>query len=159
MTKDKALSVEDTLKLALEALYYTTNLSKFLLKNEANIGPMLKADEAITAIKEVLMSVPDGAQPEQEPTRLWCETCKGTGKVYQEHQAGCHVGGRFKCPDCDGEGYIFSRLYSTTPPQRKPLTDEQLQAVWEPLQNALCLDYKVFARDIEAAHGIKEKNT
>lgn len=35
----------------------------------------------------------------------WCETCEGTGKVYQEHQAGCWVGGEHPCPDCDGNGY------------------------------------------------------
>ena len=50
--------MKEALKLALEALEYTTNLARFLLGNEAKIGPMLKADEAITAIKEAL------AQPE-----------------------------------------------------------------------------------------------
>jgi hypothetical protein len=43
--------MKEALKLALEALEYTTNLARFLLGNEAKIGPMLKADEAITAIK------------------------------------------------------------------------------------------------------------
>jgi Zn finger protein HypA/HybF involved in hydrogenase expression len=42
----------------------------------------------------------------KSPVRLWCETCDGTGEVYQEHQMGCHVGGHFKCPDCDGHGHI-----------------------------------------------------
>lgn len=37
--------------------------------------------------------------------KLWCETCEGTGQVYQEHQAGCWVGGQYTCPDCDGNGY------------------------------------------------------
>jgi hypothetical protein len=35
----------------------------------------------------------------------WCETCEGSGKVYQEGQKGCHVGGEYPCPDCDGNGY------------------------------------------------------
>ena len=35
---------------ALEALEYTTTLARFLLGNEAKIGPMLKADEVITAL-------------------------------------------------------------------------------------------------------------
>ena len=48
MTKDEAL------KLALEAL-------------ETSMYPQQKQLQAITAIKEALMSVPDGAQPEQEP--------------------------------------------------------------------------------------------
>jgi hypothetical protein len=49
MTKDEALAMD----LALEALEYTTTMSKFLLNNEANIGPILKAEKAITAIKQV----------------------------------------------------------------------------------------------------------
>ena len=68
------------------------------------------------------------AQPEQrsvsehlEPTKLWCETCEGTGEVYQEYQKGCHVGGHFKCPDCNGEGHIVSRMYCTTPYVATPL--------------------------------------
>jgi hypothetical protein len=41
--------------------------------------------------------------------KYWCETCEGTSKVYQEHQAGCWVGGDFPCPDCDGKGYWVPR--------------------------------------------------
>jgi hypothetical protein len=48
---------------------------------------------------------PPAAQPApvQEPVKNWCETCNGSGKVYQEHQAGCWVGGEHDCPDCDGK--------------------------------------------------------
>ena len=38
--------------------------------------------------------------------KIYCETCEGSGTVYQEHQIGCHVGGNYPCPDCDGRGYI-----------------------------------------------------
>jgi hypothetical protein len=52
-------------------------------------------------------------------------------------------------------------LLYTTPQQRKPLTDEQIDKAWR------SVDYTVpweqhridIARAIEAAHGIKEKNT
>jgi len=47
-------------------------------------------------------------------------------------------------------------------PQRKPLTDEQIEEIAE----GYLVDYRIpagcawnFARAIEAAHGIKEKNT
>ena len=95
------------------------------------------------------------AQPEQEPAKLWCETCEGTGQVYQEHQAGCHVGGHFKCPDCDGEGHIVSRLYSTTPPKRPwaGLTVVEIMREWHSANDSV-VD---FARVIEAK--LKEKNT
>ena len=48
----------EAMKQALDALEYTTNLSRFLLNNEANIGPMLKADDAITALREALAEQP-----------------------------------------------------------------------------------------------------
>ncbi len=53
-------------------------------------------------------------QPKQEPVMRWCETCSGTGRVYQEHQAGCWVGGKHDCPDCEGHGYTL------TQPQPEP---------------------------------------
>lgn len=50
-------------------------------------------------------------------------------------------------------------LEDTTPPaaQRQPLTDEQMKLLWAEYgyRSAMC---KPFARAIEAAHGIKEKN-
>jgi hypothetical protein len=42
-------------------------------------------------------------------------------------------------------------LVYTTPPQRKPLMDEQIEQMWERTG-----DYDSFAKAIEAAHGIKE---
>ena len=43
---------------------------------------------------------------------LWCETCEGSGKVYEEHQVGIPgAGGERQCPDCDGHGYIRSSRY------------------------------------------------
>ena len=46
----------------------------------------------------------------------------------------------------------------TTPQQRKPLTDEQIQAIWNLESGALpqWSRHIAFARAIEAAHGIKE---
>jgi RecJ-like exonuclease len=106
--------------------------------DEANAG----IDEAITAIKAAL-------EAKDEPVKAWCETCEGGGKVYQEHQAGCWVGGEHACPDCDGNGYY------TTPSQRKPLTDEEVNEFFQGMEpnNGFWLS---FARAIEAAHGIKE---
>ena len=43
----------------------------------------------------------------------------------------------------------------TTPPQRKPLTDEQIEKACVPLGAAM-LSFTEVARAIEAAHGIKE---
>jgi len=44
----------------------------------------------------------------------------------------------------------------TTPPQRKPLTEEQIQAIWvKTLESGSSPN--AFARAIEAAHGIREE--
>ncbi len=45
---------------------------------------------------------------------------------------------------------------STTPPQRKPLTDEQMNALWFDTNKQHGSVIWRFARAIEAAHGIKE---
>ena len=50
----------------------------------------------------------------------------------------------------------------TTPPQRKPLTDEEVLSVVhsiDPSHQYLPSALRQLARAIEAAHGIKEKNT
>lgn len=56
------------------------------------------------------------AEPAVEPVKLWCETCEGAGKVYQEHQDGCWAGGHHTCPDCGGKGYDFT----SPPPASEP---------------------------------------
>jgi hypothetical protein len=58
------------------------------------------------------------------------------------------------------EGWI--PLY-TAPPQRKPLTGEEISKLWDehtcPLFGRQGINPTEFARAIEVAHGIKEKNT
>ena len=79
------------------------------------------------------------SQPEQEPVKDWIalhnEIC---ALLRQAHDA---------------------LALMSYPPQRKPLTDEQIDAI----ADEYLVDYRIpagcawnFARDIEAAHGIKE---
>ena len=45
----------------------------------------------------------------------------------------------------------------TTPPQRKPLTDEEMKKIWYAMQNIMgWYSFQEIARAIEAAHNIKE---
>jgi hypothetical protein len=52
-----------------------------------------------------------------------------------------------------------------TAPPRQPLTDEQIEAMWQQYckrwktGEKIVINFVDFARAIEAAHGIKEKNT
>jgi hypothetical protein len=47
----------------------------------------------------------------------------------------------------------------TTLQQRKPLTDGQINAIWDSLIASPDYSREMIVRAIEAAHGIKEKNT
>ena len=125
---------KEALKLALEALtnaYWPTESDLMPAHN------IKECAEAITAIKEAL------AQPEQEPV-AWVgpwHDCRLTLIPRHSHQT-------------------FEReqpLY-TTPPQRKPLTDEDIAEFAERMEASDPTDsfWREFARAIEAAHGIKE---
>jgi len=115
------------LELALEALEDRTSLMKWQIARDA--------------VKEAL------AQPEQEPVAWmlegWGPDCGPYFEIYRDDE----MGWRNKKE--------WTPLY-TTPPQRKPLTDEDI--------NDIAKNYALnnpttplhFARAIEAAHGIKE---
>ena len=88
-------------------------------------------DQAITAIKEAL------AQPEQEPV-VWMMP---DGQIVNKWALQFYG------------GQVGKPLY-TTPPQRKPLSDEEIYKIYRDCGD---LNVKInIARAIEAAHGIKE---
>jgi hypothetical protein len=126
------MTKDEALKLALEALV--------CLKKDfdADQFEWEIADEAITAIKAAL------AQPEQDP-------------VASIFISG--IGER----EFDDWGHnlpVGRNLLYTTPPQRKPLSDEEIYSladsleIWNEDDEEWILDPNTFARAIEAAHGI-----
>jgi len=128
---------KEVLKMALEALEELNNTNSYWWQ-EVDKQTIEKIEQDITAIKEALMSVPDGAQPEQEPVAI----ADGTFN--------------HNCP-------VGTPLYTTPPPvaephKRKPLTEQEIGAILEDI-NAFGTRLYTFARAIEAAHGIKGKNT
>ena len=88
-------------------------------------------------IKEAL------AQPEQEPVAWRFQSAVGGWAYGKEPPI--------------GSKYAVEPLY-TTPPQRKPLTDEEISEYAERMEASDPTDsfWREFARAIEAAHGIKE---
>jgi len=56
--------------------------------------------------------------------------------------------------------WMYQPLYTTPQPAQKPLTDEQISNLWCEVTDTdfVTIDTHEFARAIEAAHGIKEKN-
>ena len=137
------MSIE-AMKQALEALENTTPTGFNMERDKQFFA-------AITAIREAL------AQPEQEPVAwsYWqsCLNDDGTQTAPWVHRLS-----KFKPSESIINKDIVP-LY-TTPPQRKPLTDEEIDKLpWEPHEGnpmTFAEGLRYFARAIEAAHGIKE---
>ena len=92
----------------------------------------------IEAVKEAL------AQPEQEPVATDWERIARVQDA--KLRAMCNEAGGFE-KLCE----VMDKYERTTLPQRKPLTDEDIEAMW-PLRPTD--EIVAFARAIEAAHGI-----
>ena len=120
------MTKDEALKMALEAL-----------EAHADIG--IKSDKAITAIKEAL------AQPEQEPVTWRYKIVDVFGRPAWT----------LKTPKSDTRVLESQPLY-TTPPQRKPLTDEEIILIVAECAASHQHTDIHFARAIERAHGIKE---
>ena len=128
MTKDEAL------KMALEALKYPLNQSH----ENFNVDMAeLLAHRAITAIKEAL------AQPEQEPVA-----------ILHRYPSKCRM--TVEYTDEITEVREGSWPLYTTPPQSKPLTDEEIILIVAECAASHQHTDIHFARAIERAHGIKE---
>ena len=91
------------------------------------------------------------AQPEQEPVAYLVTGPYEKMAFSDIGSANAYCRGLNKGFDTDA--YLVSPLY-TTPPQRKPLTDEQLIDLWPSL--IMHQHTYAFAKAIETAHGIKE---
>ena len=121
--------MRQALELALESLLHAYH------EDEAHP----KTLETINAIKEAL------AQPEQEPV-----VCIEDGNLYFANEIDWQT--------LQQQGIAVQLLY-TTPPQRKPLTRERLVEMAEAqcgLERTFEDWVELFAREIEAAHNIKE---
>ena len=119
--------MRQALELALEALQVATTP---LAKDRQEVL------RAITAIKEAM------AQPEQEPVATLDDLEQ---EIYENTR---------QFVSRDVMEWMLKRYY-TTPPQRKPLTDEEIGAILEGV-NAYGTRLYTFARAIEAK--LKEKN-
>ena len=127
------MNEREALKLALEALD--------CICSPLHVREIEKIGSAMKAIKEAL------AQPEQEPVAMRFDF-DGYGWLYIDNGSGSNWKEKIKNAE---------PLY-TTPPQRQPLTDEQIDEIY--FKSSLevanrCDDIYDFARAIEAAHGIK----
>ena len=119
-----------------------------------------RAKEAITVIKEALANVAtnDTSQERVDKTsesvhEPWSPVSIGVDVT----EEGAHVVGIYAL-DNDTSQIFYSKFYPA--PQRKPLTENEIKHLWyEACQTNLELTSQLIvhlARNIEAAHGIKE---
>ena len=124
------MTKDEALKLALEAL----EADELDMVDDGSGNMVFRKEQAITAMEKLL------AQPEQEPL-AWIST--GTARMIHW------------TADKPAYGDDWVPLY-TAPPQRKPLTDEDIERiVREARVGEHGIGYTI-ARAIEAAHNIKE---
>jgi len=132
MTKDEALKKAFKQAFQLGQDYWYQADHEFESQNKKSDVTRAKFEQLMEdAIKEAL------AQPEQEPV----------GEIVDA------IEGAFKCSFTKMLP-VGTKLY-TTPPQRKPLTDEEIQHLLMPVRISGDGYYLRIARAIEAAHGIK----
>ena len=125
---------EEALKLALEVMRNQGDVSvDEWIATEKAIKEAL-ANEALEKMAENARELGLDYEPAQEPVAWAKFSAKG------------NIIDLLSEPDDD-----YTPLY-TTPPQRKPLTDEE---IWEVLGGIDCTRPMLIARAIEAAHGIK----
>ena len=126
---------KEALKLALEALELHGKQYPHMVK-----GYCL---DAITAIKEAL------AQPEQEPV-AWVDERVVAWLANRIGKPSAHITTKLSAvKSIERPTPVY-----TTPPQRKPLTEQEIGAILEDI-NAFGTRLYTFARAVEAAHGIK----
>jgi hypothetical protein len=99
----------------------------------------------------------------KDPSQCW-EPCGELGhsaehaKVHQQEQGEPVAWRDRKSGTLLHEEWLDADPLYTTPPQRKPLTDEECDDLWD-MQLIHITDKfsaRQFIRDVEAAHGIKE---
>ena len=157
MTKD------ETLQLALEALESVTKHFTRIPSTLRDSEVRGEAHKAITAIREAL------AQSQQErPQNCGTGYCSCIECVMEPQQEPVvpKCGAIIEVFGTDwrleymslpvGKHKLYTQQYTyIAPPQRKPLTDEQIMEMYnEPRSDAEMI---AFARAIEAAHGIGEQ--
>ena len=151
------MNKEEVMKLALEALENHTAIKhpqqRHYRDSAIEALRAALAEEALQRLTDVQQDIEAAlAEPEQEPFAYYFETYSYEGQKDRWFVA---------CP-CDGKlnGKPGMPLY-TAPPQRKPLTDEELEVLWDDATDRMehfCSQYWDFARAIEKAHGIGEKH-
>jgi hypothetical protein len=143
MTKDEAL------RIALRAMVVNNYAWKYLAES-GDVGNFEAEEQGYYQLNEkAIIAVEAALEVKNEPVALaWAEGYQMGIADERTSEANIGIAGfNAKVEPARENPYV------TTPPQRKPLTDDQIYEMYnEPRSDAEMLE---FARAIEAAHGIK----
>ena len=155
---------DEALKLALEALEWINRVNamgyEYKQKARESLNAIYEALaeqqtdwEAVAADQAMTIALLRAEQPAQQEPVAWLIWLHGPAGHFDHKQfAELEFERRNKeYPDPDRK---LLPLY-TSPPQRKPLTDEEIESINVKFAGSRDLA-RLFARAIEAAHGIKE---
>ena len=191
MTKDQVRSTEEALRLALEALEKLFGIpDKWTGEGEGDVavwrlGGSYRAQQAITAIKAALLSRSDGEAKDEPVAWKYDVTYNQDGTVSvalpdgdelrivlpNQQEPYCWTwdvwvsGGKWRAEygwEKPTEKVVNLQPLYTSPPQRKPLTNEEITQAFNkamaerPKDASNAETNRLFVRAIEAAHGIKE---
>jgi hypothetical protein len=121
-------------------------LAEHAMQEVQRLGQEIEPDDiaSILACREML-----DAQPVPEVDRvIWPEHTEQEPVAFASHGVINWI--------ADKQFQHEADLY-ITPPQRKPLTHEEMKKIWYAMQNIMgWYSFQEIARAIEAAHGIKE---
>ena len=134
----------EALKLALEALESCD-------EGDWSTGHVIHPSYDEDAVKQAMIAIEEAlSQPEQEPVAMR-HSFNGHGYKYTD------IGFGNGWVDWTKHNFKDVEPLYTTPPQRKPMTDEQIKEITLQIGwTQLSADDLKFCRAIEAAHGIKE---
>lgn len=130
------------MQMALDALYENTTYS---MQGDPVTYQDQRNDDTIEALRTAL------AQPDPEPVAYRSRWRNTEGQIITGWLGHLNTAG-----DQNSRQEI-EPLY-TAPPQRKPLSDEEIEAISEASVTNCYFDTITFARAIEAAHGIGGSN-
>jgi hypothetical protein len=157
------------MKQALEALESATPKYTRQRADQKTLGGALdywKLEQhqrlkAITSLRQAIAEAKKQEQGEKLAELGWqeidCPICGGGARVFPKQEQGEPVAvwelfadgwDSIADPEWMESLPVGTKLYHTTPPQRNPLTAEEIAKLD-------CYDHFKFARAIEAAHGIK----
>ena len=97
------------------------------------------------ALKSIDQAIAEAEKQEPVAYDIRCDNCGGDGHDPKDNN--------YLCSSCEGAGFLEKLFYTHPQPKREPLMEEQARALFGEFYNMAVI------RNVEAAHGIKEKNT